>query len=257
MGGIARPLLSSMSAPIVRTVTQVQAVDDSVRSFAAHHFAHGVTHDSMLGIALSSLAPLALIVSAGVSVTLIASTSERQRDEAVRCVAALFSVHTLLLLPLVELCIKPAVHRLRPDIEHHHTFSFPSGHTTSATFVSGALFLVLLPRLLDALAAARPYGLPKVTMPPRLALVGMWLATSVATGLGRILVDAHWFSDTVAGALIGALLLAASMQLLEETSEHSASQTGATPAAGMHEAAPTEADGLLQAVRSESDIDHR
>jgi hypothetical protein len=38
--------------------------------------------------------------------------------------------------------------RVRPSTLHH-TFSFPSGHTTAAVFTVGALLLVLLPLLLE------------------------------------------------------------------------------------------------------------
>ncbi|KAG8469493.1 hypothetical protein KFE25_005948 [Diacronema lutheri] len=213
MGAIARPPALAM---IPWAHLEVQAMDDSVRTFAAQHFAlaGGVAHDSLPGLLLSSLAPIALLAAAGASAALIANVPEQQRGGVVRCSGVLFGVHTLLLLPLVELGIKPAVHRLRPDVLHHHSFSFPSGHTTSATYVSGALLFVLLPRLVDALAAARPNS-PRLVLPPRPALVGLWLATSLGTALGRVLADAHWFTDTVAGALLGAVLLGASLPLLE------------------------------------------
>lgn len=228
MGATTRPLLSSfVRAPVVN----VQAVDESVRAFAAQHFqlaGHaGVGYDSPAGQALSALAPVALVAAAAVSAALIAKVSEGQRGKAVSCVAALFSVHTLVLLPLVELGIKPAVHRLRPDTLHHHSFSFPSGHTSSATFVSGALFLVIVPLLLDALSAERPS-----LRQPSGALVALWVATAIGTGLGRILADAHWFSDTVAGATLGAALLAATVSVLERQGVVQRAE-GGTAAAGL------------------------
>ncbi|KAJ1624522.1 phosphatidic acid phosphatase type 2/haloperoxidase [Pavlovales sp. CCMP2436] len=212
MGGVTRPLLSSVFAPAMQAashgvdVAAVQAVDDSVRTFAAQHFASAFGFESLPGLVLSSLPGAVLVASVGVSAAWISSVTDQQREQAVRCVTTLFSLHTLLLIPLVEFVIKPVVHRLRPDTLHHHSFSFPSGHTSSATFISGALFLVLLPRLLAALAAARP-GNVQLAPPPRPVLFALWMATSLGTALGRILSDAHWFSDTVIGALLGALLL--------------------------------------------------
>ncbi|KIY92171.1 hypothetical protein MNEG_15794, partial [Monoraphidium neglectum] len=46
--------------------------------------------------------------------------------------------------PLVSF-LKHAFARARPSNEIHHSFSFPSGHTTAAVFISGAALLVLLP----------------------------------------------------------------------------------------------------------------
>lgn len=231
MGALARPILSAFQQPL--TGGAVQAIDDSVRAFASQHFANvgGVSHASMPGLVLSSLAPIALIAAIGASTLLVQSVAEGSvaRRGAWRSVRAVFGVHNFLLLPLVELVIKPAVHRLRPDVLHHHSFSFPSGHTTSATYVTGALLLVLLPRLIEALSDARADGM-RFALPPRPLLLGAWAAVSVGTGLGRILADAHWFSDTLVGAVLGAvLLLGVALPLAEhEPADETASGVGAS-----------------------------
>jgi membrane-associated phospholipid phosphatase len=45
--------------------------------------------------------------------------------------------------------LKAFFHRVRPS-ELHHTFSFPSGHTTNAVYLSGMLLLVFLPLMVAA-----------------------------------------------------------------------------------------------------------
>jgi membrane-associated phospholipid phosphatase len=196
----------------------VQAVDNAVRAFASDHLAYGghagVAYDSAPGQLLSSLAFVALAAAMATGAALIVSVPDERKQRAWRCVCAIFGVHTFLLIPLVEFAIKPAVHRLRPDIVHHHSYSFPSGHTSSATFISGAVLLVLLPRLLDALAATRADGGLQLACPPRAVLVALWIAFSASTALGRILTDSHWFSDTLCGGLLGALLLATALPLI-------------------------------------------
>ncbi len=46
--------------------------------------------------------------------------------------------------------IKEAFHRLRPS-PIHSSFSFPSGHTTGATFIVATLLFVLIPVFLHTL----------------------------------------------------------------------------------------------------------
>lgn len=90
--------------------------------------------------------------------------------------------------------LKNAFARARPSAIHS-TYSFPSGHTTSAFFVLGVLLAVLLP------AAAGPRG--------RLStgtLVALWGVAGLTVAAGRVLIDAHWLSDTMAGACLGSAL---------------------------------------------------
>ena len=59
--------------------------------------------------------------------------------------------------------------------------SMPSGHTTTAFALMGALYVVW----------------------PRARI--FWLAGALALGISRMMVDAHFVSDTLAGALVGSL----------------------------------------------------
>jgi membrane-associated phospholipid phosphatase len=98
----------------------------------------------------------------------------------------------------------------------HASLSFPSGHTTACVFLAGALLWVLLPRALTAAG----WGAPAPAAAPRepaqgLSAAAIWAAHPAVrfaawglmggtTAAGRVLADAHWLSDTAAGACVGA-----------------------------------------------------
>lgn len=111
-----------------------------------------------------------------------------------------------------------------------------SGHTTAATFICGALLFVLLPAALQALEeqqrqeeaapSQQPAGQQWQQTPPQLGAAArraatwlverrwaLWGGAAGVTGAGRVLADAHWCSDVLAGALLGAALTAATVQL--------------------------------------------
>jgi len=138
--------------------------------------------------------------------------------------------------PLVN-WLKHSFARLRPS-EYHHTFSFPSGHTSAAVFTAGALLTVLLPLALqllheanfpdnsssssssssgapaacgdDEAAAVAPVGsqwaLPGQWDRP-VVIYGLWAVAGGTTALGRVLADAHWLSDTLAAGCLSVALV--------------------------------------------------
>jgi undecaprenyl-diphosphatase len=65
-------------------------------------------------------------------------------------------------------------------------FSFPSGHAVATASIAVALVLVTLP-----------------TGPRRLKWEFAAAAAAFVMGLSRVYLDAHWFSDVVAGTLLG------------------------------------------------------
>eukprot|EP00775_Hariotina_reticulata_P012957 gene12957-13086_t len=128
--------------------------------------------------------------------------------------------------PLVD-WLKHSFARIRPS-EYHHTFSFPSGHTSAAVFTAGALLTVLLPLALQLLHEANPPGssnsssgapaagggdeaaavAPVGSQWDRPAVIyGLWAVAGVTTAAGRVLADAHWVSDTLAAGCLSVALV--------------------------------------------------
>ena len=117
----------------------------------------------------------------------------------------------------LTLALKHAFARFRPSAIHGG-FSFPSGHSTSVYCVMGVLFLVLIPMLHQALqeqgtegareqsgdsnqVTAAPGWLAAAAQPERAVM--LIVAFGAVTQSGRLLADAHWFSDVLAGSLLG------------------------------------------------------
>jgi diacylglycerol kinase family enzyme/membrane-associated phospholipid phosphatase len=89
---------------------------------------------------------------------------------------------------------KQVIHRDRPDIPDQISgYTYPSGHASEIAAVMG-VFIVL------TLTGVRRRRL-------RRGLVGAWVAIAVVVGLDRQFVGAHYPSDTVAGWLVGALIV--------------------------------------------------
>ncbi|KAA6428863.1 MAG: hypothetical protein FRX49_00973 [Trebouxia sp. A1-2] len=105
--------------------------------------------------------------------------------------------------PFVVNQLKTHFQRLRPS-DILNTYAFPSGHTTAAVFIMGTLLCVLLPPLTINNDSTKNSRLQTVVTSAALPL---WVVATVTTATGRVLGDAHWVSDTMAGACLGAGLV--------------------------------------------------
>ena len=72
--------------------------------------------------------------------------------------------------------------------------SFPSGHTLNATVVAGVVGYLL--------------WLRRRTIAAKICSIVVPIVTAVVVGLTRVLLGAHWFTDVLAGWLLGATWLA-------------------------------------------------
>lgn len=147
--------------------------------------------------------------------------------------------------PLVDV-LKNAFGRVRPSTLHH-TFSFPSGHTSAAVFIAGGLVAVLLP-LTAQLLNEKQQAAPDSNQGSRqsssstavssgdssasswgssdIAALVFWGAAWVTTAAGRVLADAHWVSDTLAGGLLAVAVVSALAQCMRVFGSGSASSMG-------------------------------
>lgn len=105
--------------------------------------------------------------------------------------------------PFIVNQLKTHFQRLRPS-DILNTYAFPSGHTTAAVFIMGTLLCVLLPPLTINSDNTRSSKLQTVVTS---AALPVWALAAVTTATGRVLGDAHWISDTMAGACLGAGLV--------------------------------------------------
>jgi undecaprenyl-diphosphatase len=134
-------------------------------------------------------------VAAGVLLVLLLLFARRWR-------AAIFAGSTLLATSLGVTLLKLVFARSRPDVlaEPLQTFSFPSGHSSSAF----ALFLVL------GVLAGRGQS-------ARMRLTWMLLAClpALAIALSRVYLGVHWPTDVLAGSLLASGLCCTSLALVQ------------------------------------------
>lgn len=164
--------------------------------------------------------------------------------------------------PLVA-ALKSAFARPRPSVELHHTFSFPSGHTSAAVFTVGALLAVLLPLALrlwaqdcnsdngsseaDAGVMSGSSSSTSLARDGSSTALALWAGAWVTTGAGRVLADAHWLSDTLAGGLLASgvvCLLAWAVRAGDDKSTASAAPD-TQHAASNHDAVRVDGSKLL------------
>ncbi len=129
---------------------------------------------------------------------LVAALLAARRHRSARPV--LVTLATLGGIAVTVLLFKVGVGRVAPgagrDGVHAGGLSYPSGHAVNA-LVCWALLLELLASLGNR---------PARVLTPRRRLTIATLA-ALAAGIGMTTLDYHWFSDTIAGWLVGVLIL--------------------------------------------------
>lgn len=108
--------------------------------------------------------------------------------------AGLIVVATVGAAAVAGVLIKLLVARARPPLmlqaTFEHGYSFPSGHVTAATALCGIAATII------GVTSSRTF----VTVLTAIAILAVF-----AVALSRLYLGVHWFSDVVAGALLGSL----------------------------------------------------
>ncbi len=174
LGGL---LFLSLAIPI--TADWVQAVDDWV---------HALAIDLENGFAVRVAEAMDFIGSTWVVTPVMVLTAAfllwKRRWEALTYWVLAMVGSQLLIGPIKSLYARP-----RPPMALVETtgFSFPSGHAVAGAAVAVALVIVLVP-----------------AGPKRRNLEMLAAAFAVLMALSRVYLRAHWLSDTVSGAALGA-----------------------------------------------------
>jgi undecaprenyl-diphosphatase len=167
---------------MVRRNVGLVDLDHAIEVWADEHAT--TFSDAVLG-AITHLGDTITILTVGVVISLYGLWRWRKPS------IPLFVTTVVLGQVLISNTIKVAIDRARPELRPRAIFtgtSFPSGHTTAAAATYLAVALVL------GIATS-----PKA----RAALAGAAVAIAVAVGCTRVLLGVHWFSDVLAGLVIG------------------------------------------------------
>ncbi|KAF5842082.1 hypothetical protein DUNSADRAFT_9341 [Dunaliella salina] len=116
--------------------------------------------------------------------------------------------------------VKLFFERVRPA-PMNPTWSYPSGHTSSANFLAGTMLFVLLPVLNQQLHAS---GKENKGVVPRMLIAmegswALWFSVCATTAVGRCLADAHWFSDCLGGATLSTAVVSGTAMLVQAALE--------------------------------------
>jgi membrane-associated phospholipid phosphatase len=182
IGMVIAGIVVGVLAWMVRRDVGLVDIDHAIELWADRN-ATTFTDDVLAGI--THLGDTITILTVGVAIS--AFGLWRWRKPSI----PLFVASVVLGQVLISNTIKVAIDRARPELRPRATFSgtsFPSGHTTAAAATYLAVALVL------GIATS-----PRT----RAALAGAAVAIAVAVGCTRVLLGVHWFSDVLAGLVIG------------------------------------------------------
>lgn len=159
-----------------------QPFDDSIRSWAQAHLTGWQPMAAALGAVGSTLA----VAAASLAVT--AYLWRRTRDGQL----ALLPVTSVVLATAVGSLTKILIARARPggvEVGLLEIYSFPSGHTETATALTIGTYLA---------------GRTRRTLHATRLAAAAVVFTIVAAAVGRVVLDVHWATDVIAGAGVGA-----------------------------------------------------
>lgn len=183
----------------------LQAVDVQVHEFVQAQCS--VQFRVFVADKIISNVPIGLGICAWAACTIEAIAAGRPREHMVLAASwllYLLCVGCVIVDPVIVDTLKHAFQRDRPSVLLHN-FSFPSGHTTAAVFIAGALLNVLLPLATSKGGYCRQLA-DKLSQSPKVITLA-WTALGATTAAGRVLADVHWLSDTVAGACLATCLV--------------------------------------------------
>ncbi|XP_038996234.1 probable lipid phosphate phosphatase beta [Hibiscus syriacus] len=109
----------------------------------------------------------------------------------------------LALIGLIKLTFRRARPHYNPNMSpavHADNFSFPSGHTSRALFLS-TLFHLIVQHNEDLVS---DFIQRWIKFEPGFVLLGVWV-WAIMTATSRVLLGRHFFFDVLAGAVVGAL----------------------------------------------------
>jgi membrane-associated phospholipid phosphatase len=181
-GLVIAGIIVGVLAWMVRRDTGLVDIDHALELWADRN-ATAFTDEVLAGI--THLGDTITILTVGVAIS--AYGLWRWRKPSI----PLFVMSVVLGQVLISNAIKVAIDRARPELRPRAIFtgtSFPSGHTTAAAATYLAVAVVL------GIATS-----PRT----RAALAGTAVAIAVAVGCTRVLLGVHWFSDVLAGLVIG------------------------------------------------------
>jgi membrane-associated phospholipid phosphatase len=181
-GLVIAGIIVGVLAWMIRRDTGLVDIDHALELWADRN-ATAFTDDVLAGI--THLGDTITILTVGVAIS--AYGLWRWRKPSI----PLFVMSVVLGQVLISNAIKVVIDRARPELRPRATFtgtSFPSGHTTAAAATYLAVAVVL------GIATS-----PRT----RAALAGAAVAIAVAVGCTRVLLGVHWFSDVLAGLVIG------------------------------------------------------
>jgi undecaprenyl-diphosphatase len=136
---------------------------------------------------------------------------------------ALVGFRTDLWFVALIVALKPLLESPRPSVDQvtltrtFDSYGFPSGHTLTAALSLGTI----------AILVGR-HTAPRTTWYPLLAI---WIGGTALTAYARIWYGAHWFTDTLGGALLGFAIVMIAANLSERIAGRASRRTPMNPQA--------------------------